>query len=76
MEPKQLPSEVKVLKGSKSGVIVAGTVPGRTSLKPNEVAIRLTHSGVGFNCSKQPVQMSANSLHRFAELIYTISTKT
>ncbi|ORY09307.1 chaperonin 10-like protein [Clohesyomyces aquaticus] len=41
-----LPSKVSVLKGSKEGVAVAATVPGRTSLKSNEVALRVTHSGV------------------------------
>ncbi|KAH7088686.1 chaperonin 10-like protein [Paraphoma chrysanthemicola] len=41
-----LPSEVKVLKGSKQGVAVAATLPGRTNLKPKEVALRVTHSGV------------------------------
>lgn len=41
-----LPSEVHVLKGSPSGKILSHTLPGRTTLLPNEVALRITHSGV------------------------------
>lgn len=41
-----LPAEVTVFKGSKSGKVVKEVVKGRTSLLPNEVAIRMTHSGV------------------------------
>jgi len=41
-----LPSEVTVFKGSKSGHVVKEVLPGKASLKPNEVAMRMTHSGV------------------------------
>lgn len=41
-----LPAEVRVIKGSDSGSIVETTVKGRTELKPNEVAMKITHSGV------------------------------
>jgi threonine dehydrogenase-like Zn-dependent dehydrogenase len=44
-----LPSKVTVLKGSKEGIAVAATVPGRTSLVANEVALRVTHSGVSIS---------------------------
>jgi hypothetical protein len=42
-----LPSMVTVLKGSKEGSIIAQTLSGRTALEPNEVGLRITHSGVG-----------------------------
>jgi hypothetical protein len=41
-----LPSEVTVFKGSKDGTVVKEVVKGRTELKPNEVAMKITHSGV------------------------------
>jgi hypothetical protein len=41
-----LPSEVTVFKGSKTGAVVKKVLKGRTELKPNEVAIKITHSGV------------------------------
>ena len=41
-----LPEEVTVFKGSKTGTVVKEVVKGRTELKPKEVAIRMTHSGV------------------------------
>ncbi|KAF2099673.1 GroES-like protein [Rhizodiscina lignyota] len=41
-----LPPQVKVIKGSEKGKLVEATVEGRKKLKPNEVAMRITHSGV------------------------------
>jgi hypothetical protein len=41
-----LPSMVTVLKGSKEGSIIAQTLSGRTALEPDEVGLRITHSGV------------------------------
>jgi hypothetical protein len=43
-----LPVEVTVFKGSKDGAVVKKVLKGRTELKPNEVAIKITHSGVRF----------------------------
>jgi hypothetical protein len=40
------PSEVTVFKGSKGGSVVKEVLEGRTELKSNEVAIKITHSGV------------------------------
>jgi hypothetical protein len=42
-----LPTMVTVLKGSKEGSIIAQTLSGRTALEPDEVGLRITHSGVG-----------------------------
>jgi hypothetical protein len=41
-----LPSMVTVLKGSKEGSVIAQTLRGRTALEPDEVGLRITHSGV------------------------------
>jgi hypothetical protein len=44
-----LPSEITVLKGSASGKVTKDTLKGKGSLEPNEVALRITNSGVSSN---------------------------
>jgi hypothetical protein len=41
-----LPDEIEVFKGSKDGSIMKAVVQGKANLAANDVAIRLTHSGV------------------------------
>jgi len=41
-----LPSEINVLKGSSGGSLVKDVLKGKTQLEPNEVAMKMTHSGV------------------------------
>jgi D-arabinose 1-dehydrogenase-like Zn-dependent alcohol dehydrogenase len=70
-----LPSKVTVLKGSKEGIAVAATVPGRTSLEANEVALRVTHSGVSVSetynevtkCRLTDQQVCGTDLHHIQD---------
>jgi hypothetical protein len=73
-----LPTEITVLKGSKQGVAVASKVPGRTTLQPNEVALQVTHSGVGFlsNPMTKYCRTSTDRINRFVEQTYITSMMT
>jgi hypothetical protein len=41
-----LPTEYTVFKGSKEGAVVKQVLPSKSKLEDNEVAIKITHSGV------------------------------